>query len=516
LSDLPVDPKQLVTDAKQEVADVAAGVSTVLSDTVTAVRQLTDAVIAANQVVTNATAKLESVADNLQTALDNWPDNSNVTVSNLSLAVDDADVKPGDAHNITQNYQVTRTGGEDHDVNGVVAIQGVPPGAFAAPGEAAKPFTLRTGEDATSVQVTYSPNPMKGNDVHGTAQVGNLRPSNSKIVTPALQIIVRGAAIVGNGKGWVGSKGYSNPSALGWFSGLTPQAGNGVADQIPALNAFRGGRPIDSMTLFQGGAHRHSWPDEVATWKPGSSFQVGHDGPKLGAHNVRAIVTVPFLNDSVAHDWAGLAAGKYNDFIRQIAVYVKGYNLPLPILVRPCREFNDTGQPFGAETDRPNGFRNFKRGMINGCMQFADVFGRNNVLFTACVTKRGFQTLKDGWWDDQWIDIIDIDLYKTKSEPSNSDPSNWVLYKRFIDDFVGLATAKRKPIGFSEWGYHNQGGDAFAPLWFETFFRWLDGNKIDVSHENYYNADNHVIFNPGGGTVDVPAGQRTYKQLWGK
>jgi hypothetical protein len=288
----------------------------------------------------------------------------------------------------------------------------------------------------------------------------------------------------------------------------------GASDQIGDLRAFRNGRPVDSMTLFQGGSQRKSWPETVACWKPGSEFQMGRDGPKLGAQNVCAILTVPFLTQASPHDWEGLAAGKYNSFIRQMAVHAKSYNLRKPILIRPCREFNDTGQPFGAETDRPNNFRNFKKGMINGLQQFAEVLGRENILITACVTKRGFQTLKDGWWDDDWIDIIDIDLYKTRTEPANSDPKNWYIYKRCINDFVQLAEQKKKPIGFSEWGYHSQGGDDFAPFWFEQFYSWLSANKIDVSHENYYNADGHVIFAPKG-PLDVPQGAKAYQQLWG-
>jgi hypothetical protein len=315
--------------------------------------------------------------------------------------------------------------------------------------------------------------------------------------------------------GWIGSKGYTNPSALGWFSGITPQAGNGASDQIGALQAFRGGRPTDCMTLFQGGSQQKTWDDTVKTWAPGSQFQVGRDGPRLGAKNVRAILTIPFLNQGCAHDWVGLAEGKYRAPLQKIATYIKGYGLPVPIILRPCREFNDTGQPFGAEADRKNGFKNFKKGMALTLSDFADVLGRDNILISACVTKRGFQTLKDGWWDDDLIDIVDVDLYKTKEEPANSDPSNWTLYRRFIDDFVGLAAQKRKPMGFSEWGYHSAGGDAYAPYWFEDFFKWLSSNKVDVSHENYYNADNHVIFNPGGGMVDVPAGQKAYQQHWG-
>lgn len=319
------------------------------------------------------------------------------------------------------------------------------------------------------------------------------------------------------GGSWLAAHGYGEDSGHGWLNGITPYAGKGVADLLGQIATFRNGVPITSMTMFQGGSQRSTWDEYLRCYQPGGEFQIGRDAPLLAKAGRRAILTIPLLHQGVAGQWAAAAAGQFAAYWRQVAEAVKGYGLPAPLIVRFDRESDDKGQPFGAERDGSPGFRDFKAAHDLACRTFAEVLGRDGLIFTFCLTKRGARGLgPSGWeWSPEWIDAYDCDFYVAKKE-TFADPGQWTLYKRFLEPFIARCEATGKPICFSEWGVsvaENAVND--NEFFMQSFFPWLQANKVDVLHENYYNPGGHAIYPDENGKVLAPKASAAYRALWG-
>lgn len=242
-----------------------------------------------------------------------------------------------------------------------------------------------------------------------------------------------------------------------------------------------------------------SWPSES------NARRLAARHSKLAAR-MDVVLATPLLFGSARGDFAGCAAGRYDDRFRAFARGLVAGGLPRAY-IRLAPEFQ---QDRRVRSDPANFVTCFRRAVS----AMRSVAPGLRIEWSPARTGRASKAraLVNRYWPgDRYVDAVNLSLYDFS--PSARSEEWWkTWFQEELDWWASFARSKNIELNFGEWGLYHREDGFDNPIFIRGMFEFFSRNRDVIGYEIYFNCKGtRGRLYPGNWN---PRAAETYRRLW--
>ncbi len=239
--------------------------------------------------------------------------------------------------------------------------------------------------------------------------------------------------------------------------------------------AWRGSR----VDVLGGWASRTTWNDM-------RRYFGGHLRRDFASKAPIMVLGLPLLTKESEGDFAGCAAGKYDEHFRYVADKLKRYRSTEKIL-RLGWEANGNWYPWSINGQYDAYKSCFQR--VATVIKTTDPSIKISWPVSGSKNRRNYTDLfNKAYPGNAYVDYIGMSLYD--HWPAAKTQADWDRsFQPALNTILSLAKANGKKIGFGEWGLSQLkgGGGGDNPIFITNMYKFLQTNAPMIAYEVYYN-----------------------------